>query len=53
MFTGLGGGQARASHLREGVAVEGNGIDLVVHGEEVPMCLGPRVTPPECHSLIR
>lgn len=41
MSTGLGGGGTRASPLGEGVGVEGNGIDAVVHGEEVPDVPGP------------
>ena len=41
MSTGLGVGGARASPLGEGVGVEGNGIDAVVHGEEVPDVPGP------------
>ena len=42
MSSGLGEGQARASHLGEGVSVEDNGIDLVVHGEEAPHVPGPK-----------
>lgn len=41
MSTGLGVGGARPSPLGEGVRVEGNGIDTIVHGEEVPDVPGP------------
>lgn len=41
MSTGPGAGAARARPLGEGVRVEGNGIDTVVHGEDVPDVPGP------------
>lgn len=40
MSTGLGGGEARASSLGEGVGGEGNDIGIIVH-EEVATCLAP------------
>lgn len=41
MPTELGGGEARASSLGEGVGVEANDIDIIVHGEEGPHAWAP------------
>ena len=51
----LGRGGARARPARECPGTKGNRINIVVHGEEVAVCLAPRLAPPmveEC-SLIR